>query len=128
MFSRSPHEGRPARPPYSPVPPPEPAKATWAPQDPARSRAAEEEKGRRRRNSAETSSLDAGQLGLAYLRYNIGGRIAGAGSMYRELGATLTHLAHCLELSGAQTVGTAPRFEGAQRSAWAHVAHSRGTL
>ena len=63
----------------------------WGSQGPARKRAAEAEKFRRRRNSAKTSFLSSGQLGLDYPQYIAAGEIAGARNNFGGLGAMLTN-------------------------------------
>ena len=68
--------GSKACPPYVPFLLPKLHSAPRAIQDPAHKRAAEAEMNRKRQ-IAETSFRNTGQLGLYYLRYIVGGEIAG---------------------------------------------------
>ena len=83
---------------------------------------------RRRRISAKTGSLNAGQLALAYLRYIIAGEIGGARKEVGGLGAMPADLAHVLELSVVQDTETGCLFGFAQIAKRAHLARGRGGL
>ena len=77
LSSEALRESSKACPPYFPFFPPKLGGAPWAPQDPARRRAAGAEKVRQRRSGAQLSFLDTGRLAAPYLRYVVAGEVAG---------------------------------------------------
>ena len=121
------HEGDRAWPPYTPFLPPKLGRASWAIQDPAPKQAAEAETGRQRRNAAQTSSLDTGQIGAAFLRCIFAGERAGDWNKFGGLGGMRTNLAHLPEPVVIQNMETASRFEKAQNAASAHLIREGGT-
>ena len=96
--------------------------APWAPQHPPRKRGAEAEQPRLRRYDVNTSTLNAEQLALSYLRFMVAGEIAGPRGNFGGFGALIANLAHFLELSVTQDVETTSCFERAQSPARPHLA------
>ena len=115
-------------PPYAPFFPPKMGEAPWAPQGPAFKRAAGAGKARQQRDDVKTSFLNSGQLALSDMRYFVAREIAGDWGHFGALGAFFANLAHFMEISIIENMGTVSRFERAQSASWSHLVRERGGL
>ena len=62
----------------------------------------------------------------SYVRFIIEGGVAGAWAKLGGLGATSANLIHVMDLSAAQNMEAASRYEKSQISAWAHLRREGG--